>query len=150
MTCTLPVVCWNNLRLTPSCISPTKIKVNIPPSLLTDPGTINISVLLDGQQTKSIPFTITDCSISDLISLSPRVMRSGKQTQLKITGNGFTTTSVVTWDREGIKNILPVLSWESTLIVASLIGVDTTSPGTIKVTVWGPCGVSNTLLVEIG
>jgi len=122
--------------------SATLLQATIPSTLLTLPGTAQISVANPtGSPSSSLTFTISAPTGPALTSMSPTsVPALSNTTQMQLNGTGFVSGAVVRWTVGPATTNLQTQFQSATLLQATIPSNLLTSPGTALVSVINPTG----------
>ena len=122
-------VTWNGSPLATQFISSNQLSATVPAALLTNPGTVPVSVT-GSPAPASLTFTIT--SALTITSISPTgAAVGGPGFTLTVNGTGFTNSTTVTWNG----SLLPTTFVSSTQLTAAVPASLIASPGTAAVSV---------------
>ncbi|MGA7832851.1 MAG: IPT/TIG domain-containing protein [Terracidiphilus sp.] len=126
-------------------ISPTQLWANIPGSLLQSAGASSVSVTNSAGTSAPFAYTINP-PLPTISSVNPSQLTAGGPTEtLTITGQNFTSASIVEWASTALGTTYVSPTQLSALLPAKLF----TSSGTVNLSVSTPTGVSAAYPVTI-
>jgi hypothetical protein len=138
-------VLWGTTSLSTVYISPTQLSVAVPASLIEFPGTGSITVATASGTSAPATFTINP-PMPALSNLSPSLAKAGGPAfTLTISGQHFTTDSIVNWGSTALTTAYISQTQLTALVPASLIA----GVGTASVSVTNSVGTSVSLSFTI-
>lgn len=135
------VVQWNSTALSTRFVSGEQLTAAVPASLITSPGSISVTVLINGTASPAAPFTIADQTATIGSLQPPLALVGGSDVQLTIDGVGFAQGDTVQWN--GTKLTTSFDSSEQ--LIASVPASLLTQAATIAVTVLSGSTTSNSV-----
>ena len=133
---------WNGVALVTTYGSATALSAAVPANLITNSGSVNVSVLhAGGVVSNAVQFTITSATLT---SISPTSAPAGSATlQLTVNGTAFVNGSTVQWNGTA----LPTTFVSATQLSASVNSSLMQSVGSSFITVTNPGGSSTSGVV---
>lgn len=133
------VVQWNSTALSTTFATSEQLSAAVPASLITNPGSISVTVLIDGTASPAVVFTIAD-QTATIGSLQPPVaLAGGSDVQLTIDGVGFAQGDSVQWNGTKLTTTFDSTEQLTATVPSSLL----TQAGTATVTVLSGTTTSN-------
>ncbi|MCZ8285506.1 MAG: IPT/TIG domain-containing protein, partial [Bacteroidia bacterium] len=133
------VVQWNSTALATTYATSEQLSAAVPASLITNPGSISVTVLIDGTASSAVVFTIAD-QTATIGSLQPPVaLAGGSDVQLTIDGVGFAQGDSVQWNGTKLTTTFDSTEQLTATVPSSLL----TQAGTATVTVLSGTTTSN-------
>lgn len=135
------VVQWNSTALSTRYVSGEQLTAAVPASLITSPGSISVTVVINGTASPAAAFTIAD-QTATIGSLQPPVaLVGGSDVQLTIDGVGFAQGDTVQWNSTKLTTTFDSTEQLIATVPSSLL----TQASTIAVTVLSGTTTSNSV-----
>jgi trimeric autotransporter adhesin len=129
------LVLWNGAPLSAAAVSLTQMTAEIPSSLISSPGVVDIQVLQPGGAVVSMPFAVN--SGLTILSVNPAsVAAGGPAATIILTGAGFLRGATVRWNGRSLATTFVDSGELTAMVPASLIA----SAGKVEIVVADPDG----------
>jgi hypothetical protein len=129
---------WGNTPLATTYISATQLMVAVPPSLISNAGTVSIEVVTPGGASSALPFTVTP-AVPVISSISPgRITAGSSAFTLRVVGSYIGWPSTVNWG----STPLATSAFAGSIVTAQVPANLLATTGTVNVTVTTAGGTS--------
>lgn len=133
------IVQWNGSPLATRYVKDEELTAAVQTALLTSPGSISVTVVIDGTASPAVVFTIAN-QTATIGSVSPAVAMVGDNGfQLTIDGVGFAQGNTVQWNNTALTTVFDSTEQLTATVPSTLI----TQAGTIAITVLAGSTPSN-------
>ncbi len=118
-------------------LSATQIRATVTVPLTTTPGARNVIVTKDGEESNSVPFTVTEVNAPTLTSISPNSGTQGGAVPVTLTGTNFVQSATIQVSGSGVTASAPRVI-NARQIITTLTIAPNAAPGARNVTVTTP------------